>query len=106
MVNHRHKGRISRINSIKEDINCILENGAYSDKNYQSQMNKKSDNYNEFEKSLVTISYRNKQFLGKKLQKEVFESLYNDKEFLDYLKINDIGTYEMIMRMKELAERL
>lgn len=97
MPRHRTKGKISDISLIKETLNCILENGAYSDKNYQSQMNKKSDNYNEKEKLLVNMGYRYKQFQGEKMQDELFEQLISDKEYIEHLKINDNCLYETIM---------
>lgn len=84
---------------IKEVVNCILEHGAYSDKNYEVQMAKKSKNYNENEKLLVTMSYKFKKFEGEKLQKDLFEFLSSNKEFLDYLKMNDLELYYEVEKM-------
>jgi hypothetical protein len=97
MVNHRNKGMVNKINHIKESLNCILENGAYSDKNYQNQMNRKSDNYNEKEKLLVTMGYRYKQFNGEELQNQLFNEMINDKKYMEHLKINDKNLYENII---------
>jgi hypothetical protein len=84
---------------IKEVVNCILEHGAYSDKNYEMQMSKKSKNYNENEKLLVTMSYKFKKFEGEKLQKELFEFLSKNVEFLEYLKTNDLDLYYEIQKL-------
>ena len=106
MPNYRGKNKSQKIYYIKNSINCILENGAYSDKNYQCQMNKKSDNYNEFEKQLVTLAYKQKKMLGIELQKEIFEYLSNDEQLIEYLKTNDTSALEMLKEMKKNAKRL
>lgn len=83
-------------------MNLILEHGAYSDKNYNMQMTKKSKNYNEFEKLLVTMSYRYKKSEGEKLQKELFKFLVGNKDYMDYIQQTDLELYQEIKRiMKE-----
>lgn len=84
---------------IKEVMNCILEHGAYSDKNYNQQMVKKSSNYNDFEKLLVTMTYRYKKFEGKKLQQQLFDFLKDNKDYLDYIKTMDTELYDRIMEI-------
>lgn len=84
-------------------MNCVLEHGAYSDKNFERQMNKKGDNYNNQEKRLLELSYKYKKFRGELLQKDLMEYLVTDKEFLDYLRINDLDLYNII---KELIKNV
>jgi len=84
---------------VKEVMNSILENGAYSDKNYERQMTKKFKNYNENEKLLVTLSYRFKKFEGEQLQKQLFKYITENKDFIEYLKINDINLYNQISEL-------
>lgn len=93
-----------KITIVKELMNKILENGAYSTINYERQMSKKSKNYNEFEKKLVTMGYRFKKYYGEKLQKQLFNYISQDKEFLDYLKSNDMELYTDIMDLMKHAE--
>jgi hypothetical protein len=93
-----------KISIVKELMNKILENGAYSTINYERQMSKKSKNYNEFEKKLVTMGYRFKKYYGEKLQKQLFNYISQDKEFLDYLKSNDMELYTDIMDLMNHAE--
>jgi hypothetical protein len=95
-----------KIENIKELINCILENGAYSNSNYNRQMSKKSHNYTEFEGKLVTLGFRFKKCYGEKMQKALFGMITEDKEFLEYLKINDQALYYMVEEMCKIDTRL
>lgn len=93
-----------KINVVKGLMNKILENGAYSTINYERQMSKKSKNYNEFEKKLVTMGYKFKKYYGEKLQRELFDYISQDKEFLENLKSNDMELYTEIMDLMKHAE--
>jgi hypothetical protein len=94
-----------KLNRVKELSNLILENGAYSDSNYQRQMTKKGKNYNELEKTIVLATYKYKKFYGEKLQEELIELLITDKELLEHLKATDMETYEIVMEMRKYAEQ-
>jgi hypothetical protein len=90
---------IYKIEDIKNAVNCILENGAYSDRNFESQMSKKSKNYNPIEKEIVELGYRYKKFIGVKLQHEILDYLQGDDEFIEYVKINDLDLYNRIQEI-------
>ena len=92
---------VSKLYDVKKAVNGILENGAYSDKNFEKQMNKKGENYNIVEKNLVTIAYMYKKYNGEKLQKELFDSIKNDKEFIEYLKSKNKDIYNILKEMEE-----
>ena len=84
------------IYSVKKAMNCVLEHGAYSDKNFERQINKKGENYNNQEKRLLEVVYRFKKFRGEVLQKDLMGYLLSDREFLDYLRTNDLELYKII----------
>lgn len=89
----------SQIFDIKDTVNNILENGAYSDKNFNVQMNKKGNNYNMQEQLIVAMAYRQKQFLGEQLQKEFIDRFKENTEMLEWLKNNDNKLYEIITKI-------
>ena len=94
--------RKQKIGEVKRIINCILENGAYSNKNEQNQMVKKGDNYNPKEKVLVRMSWRYRNFLGRQMQDALIEQFKNDTEFLTDLKDNDPELYKTFLAMADL----
>jgi hypothetical protein len=90
---------VFKLEDVKRTVNSILENGAYSDKNYQVQMNKKANNYNPDEQILVTAGFLLKKHLGLKLQRELLNMISSDEEFLQYVKSYDESLYEQIKGM-------
>lgn len=90
---------IYKIEDIKNAVNCILENGAYSDKNFESQMSKKSKNYTVVESDIVELGYRYKKFVGLKLQREILAYMQSDNEFIEYVKSTDLNLYNKIQEI-------
>jgi hypothetical protein len=93
-----------KLNRVKELSNLILENGAYSDKNYERQITKKGQNYNELEKMIILSTYKYKKFYGEKLQEELIELIITDLELIEHLKITDFETYKIVMEMRAYIE--
>ena len=94
-----------KLNRVKELSNLILENGAYSDSNYQRQMTKKGKNYNELEKMIILATYKYKKYYGEKLQEELIELIITDEELLEHLKATDIETYKIVIEMRNYVEQ-
>lgn len=84
----------NKIMEIKKLTNCILENGAYSNKNEQRQIAKSGDNYDAQEKTIVHLGWKYRKFLGRKMQTEMLDLLKADEEFLEDLKVQDKLLYD------------
>lgn len=85
---------------VKRIVNCILENGAYSNKNEKTQMAKGMNNYNPAEKILVEASWKFRRFHGVILQNILKDFLSSNKEFMDFLKEEDEALYESLQELK------
>jgi len=84
----------NRIMDVKKLVNCILENGAYSNKNEQRQIAKSGDNYDTQEKTIVHLGWKYRKFLGRKMQSEMLDLMKEDEEFLEDLKLQDKLLYD------------
>ena len=79
----------NKIMDIKRLVNCILENGAYSNKNEQRQIAKSGDNYDQQEKTIVHLSWKYRKYIGRQMQSEMLHLIKMDDEFLKDLEVND-----------------
>lgn len=89
----------SEIYNIKKIINCILENGAYSNKNSKIQIAKGSSSYNPAEKILVKTAWKFRKLQGKIMQSELKKYLDRKKDFLAYLKNEDEDLYNELREL-------
>lgn len=89
----------NEIYNIKKIMNCILENGAYSDKNSKVQISKGSSTYNPAEKVLVKVAWKFRTQQGKIMQSELKRYLEKKKDFLGYLKQEDEELYNELKRL-------
>lgn len=87
----------NRIMDIKKLVNCILENGAYSNKNEQRQIAKSGDNYDQQERTIVHLGWKYRKYLGRKMQSEMLNLMKGDDEFLEDLEIKDKLLFDEFM---------
>ena len=80
-------------------MNCILENGAYSNSNEKVQLTKGANNYNPQEKILVKTSWKFRKLQGRMMQEGLKTYFEKNKEFLAFLKNDDSELYN---ELKEL----
>lgn len=85
--------RKNEIFNIKKIVNCILENGAYSNDNEKMQLVRGANNYNPQEKILVKTSWKFRKLQGKMMQEGLKTYFEKNKDFLAFLKTEDEELY-------------
>lgn len=89
-----------QIIDVKKLVNCILENGAYSNKNEKMQIAKGINSYNPQEKILVQTSWKFRKFHGLIMQQQLKEFFEGDKHFLSFLEKEDNELYSKLLELK------